>query len=94
MKLYEFEGKGLFGRAGIKIPSGKVVQSPEEAAGLTKQFGAVMAKAQVLRDDGARNTPSSPAKMKTNWPRPSVRCWAESSQAKPSKKCWSSGNST
>ena len=48
MKLYEFEGKGLFDRAGIKIPPGKVVKSPEESAGLTKQFGAVMAKAQVL----------------------------------------------
>jgi len=49
MRLYEFEGKRLFDRAGIKTPPGKVVVSPEEAAGLTKQFGAVMAKAQVMR---------------------------------------------
>ena len=49
MKLYEFEGKQLFDRAGIKTPFGKVVKTPEEAAGLTKQFGAVMAKAQVLQ---------------------------------------------
>ena len=32
MKLYEFEGKRLFDRAGIQIPPGKVVASPEEAA--------------------------------------------------------------
>jgi succinyl-CoA synthetase beta subunit len=49
VKLYEFEGKGLFDRAGIKVPPGKVVKTPEEAAGLTKQFGAVMVKAQVLQ---------------------------------------------
>jgi succinyl-CoA synthetase beta subunit len=49
MKLYEFEGKKLFDRVGIKTPPGKVVASPDEAGGLTKQFGPVMAKAQVLR---------------------------------------------
>ena len=48
MKLYEFEGKKLFERAKIKIPRGKVVTSAEEAAGLTKEYGSVMAKAQVL----------------------------------------------
>jgi succinyl-CoA synthetase beta subunit len=49
VKLYEFEGKRLFERAGIVVPSGKIVKTPEEAAGLTKQYGPVMAKAQVLR---------------------------------------------
>jgi succinyl-CoA synthetase beta subunit len=49
VRLYEFEGKQLFDRAGIKVPSGKLAKSPGEAAGLTKQFGAVMAKAQVLQ---------------------------------------------
>ena len=49
MKLFEFEGKKLFDRAGIKTPPGKVVASPAEAAGLVGQFGPVMAKAQVLR---------------------------------------------
>jgi succinyl-CoA synthetase beta subunit len=49
VKLFEFEGKGLFDRVGIKIPPGRVVKTPEEAAGLTRQFGAVMAKAQVLQ---------------------------------------------
>jgi succinyl-CoA synthetase beta subunit len=48
MKLYEFEGKKLFAQAGIPVPPGKVVASAEEAAGLTKDFGPVMAKAQVL----------------------------------------------
>jgi len=48
MKLYEFEGKSLFDRAGIPIPPGKVVASAEEAVGLTGQYGGVMAKAQVL----------------------------------------------
>jgi succinyl-CoA synthetase beta subunit len=54
MKLYEFEGKRLFGRAGIPIPQGKVVAAAEEAAGLTKQYGSVMAKAQVLWGRRAR----------------------------------------
>jgi succinyl-CoA synthetase beta subunit len=49
VKLYEFEGKGLYERAGISVPAGRVVKTPGEAAGLTKQFGAVMAKAQVLQ---------------------------------------------
>jgi succinyl-CoA synthetase beta subunit len=49
MKLYEFEGKRLFQRAGIEVPPGKVVASAAEAAGLVGQFGAVMAKAQVLQ---------------------------------------------
>jgi len=48
MKLYEFEGKRLFERAGIKVPRGKVVRSPEEAVGLTKELGSVMVKAQIL----------------------------------------------
>ena len=54
MKLYEFEGKRLFSRAGIAIPKGKVVASAEEAAGLTRQHGSVMAKAQVLWGRRAR----------------------------------------
>jgi succinyl-CoA synthetase beta subunit len=49
VKLYEFEGKQLFDRAGIPVPAGKVVKTPDEAAALTKQHGPVMAKAQVLQ---------------------------------------------
>ncbi len=54
MKLYESEGKGLLDRSGISVPRGKVVASAEEAAGLTKQYGSVMAKAQVLWGRRAR----------------------------------------
>jgi succinyl-CoA synthetase beta subunit len=49
VKLYEFEGKQLFDRADIAVPAGKVVKTPDEAAGLTKRWGPVMAKAQVLQ---------------------------------------------
>ncbi len=49
MRLYEFEGKQLFNRAGIKIPEGKVVASPHDAEGLATKYGGVMVKAQVLR---------------------------------------------
>ncbi|MCE5267382.1 MAG: acetate--CoA ligase family protein [Planctomycetaceae bacterium] len=48
MKLYEFEGKRLFQRAGIAIPPGKVVSSAAEARGLIAEYGDVMVKAQVL----------------------------------------------
>jgi len=48
MKLYEFEGKRLFDRAGIPTPPGKVVAAVEEARGLTDSYGSVMVKAQVL----------------------------------------------
>jgi len=54
MKLYEFEGKRLLDRAGIKVPDGKVVASAEEASGLAGQLGTVMAKAQVLWGRRAR----------------------------------------
>ena len=48
MKLYEFEGKRLFERAGIAVPRGRVVSSVEEARGAVSQYGSVVAKAQVL----------------------------------------------
>jgi succinyl-CoA synthetase beta subunit len=48
MKLHEFEGKRLFASAGIAVPRGRVVKSLGEAAGLTEQYGGVMAKAQIL----------------------------------------------
>ena len=80
VKLYEFEGKALFDRAGIKIPPGKVVKSPDEAAGLTKQFGAVMAKAQVLQGTTRQGTRHHPLRRRNaNWPTPSARSSAESS---------------
>lgn len=48
MKLYEFEGKGLFARAGIKVPRGQVVTSAEQARGLVGEYGSVVVKAQIL----------------------------------------------
>jgi len=48
MKLYEFEGKRLFERAGIKVPRGKVARSVEEAHGLIEEYRSVMVKAQTL----------------------------------------------
>ena len=48
MKLYEHEGKGLFARAGIRVPRGKVVASAEEAQGLIAEYGSVVVKAQTL----------------------------------------------
>ncbi|MEN6450661.1 MAG: ATP-grasp domain-containing protein [Thermoguttaceae bacterium] len=48
MKLYEFEGKRLFQRAGIPIPPGKIVASADEAKQLVAEYGSVMVKAQVL----------------------------------------------
>lgn len=49
MKLYEFEGKGLFTRAGIRVPRGRVVGSADEARGLADEYGSVVTKAQSLR---------------------------------------------
>jgi len=46
MKLFEFEGKELFGSAGILVPEGRVVESEDELKGLKLKF-PVMVKAQV-----------------------------------------------
>ena len=48
MKLYEFEGKGLFARAGIRVPRGAVASSSDEAAAAAAELGSVMVKAQTL----------------------------------------------
>ena len=45
MKLYEFQGKELFGEAGIPVPRGRLI-TKEEELGLV-EFPAVL-KAQVL----------------------------------------------
>ena len=54
-KLYEFEGKRLFARAGIQIPRGRVVGTIEETAGLIAEYGSVMVKAQTLWGKRARH---------------------------------------
>ena len=49
MRLYEFEGKGLFKKFNIPIPSGQVVRTPGEVeAALEKVLPPVVLKSQVL----------------------------------------------
>jgi succinyl-CoA synthetase beta subunit len=48
MKLYEYMGKDLFAGVGIAVPWGKVVGDPLEAAGVFKEIGPAVIKAQVL----------------------------------------------
>jgi succinyl-CoA synthetase beta subunit len=50
MKLYEFEGKTLFRKAGIPVPRGTVVATVEEARKAASTIGyPVVIKAQLLR---------------------------------------------
>ena len=50
MKLYEFEGKTLFQKAGIQVPKGTVVATVEEARKAASTIGyPVVIKAQLLR---------------------------------------------
>jgi succinyl-CoA synthetase beta subunit len=50
MKLYEFEGKTLFQKAGIPVPRGTVVATVEEARKAASTIGyPVVVKAQLLR---------------------------------------------
>ena len=50
MKLYEFEGKTLFQKAGIPVPRGTVVVTVEEARKAASTIGyPVVIKAQLLR---------------------------------------------
>ncbi|MDP2960388.1 MAG: acetate--CoA ligase family protein, partial [candidate division Zixibacteria bacterium] len=49
MRLYEFEAKKLFSKAGIPIPQGEVVKSPEEARLFAEKLGKpVVLKSQIL----------------------------------------------
>ena len=49
MRLYEFEGKGLFGKFKIPIPQGKVASTPDEAAKIAEEMNVpVVLKSQVL----------------------------------------------
>jgi succinyl-CoA synthetase beta subunit len=49
MRLYEFEGKGLFSKFKIPIPAGKVASSPDEAASIANEMNVpVVLKSQVL----------------------------------------------
>lgn len=49
MRLYEFEAKKLFSKAGIPIPRSELVKSPEQARSFAEKLGnPVVLKAQIL----------------------------------------------
>jgi succinyl-CoA synthetase beta subunit len=49
VRLYEFEAKKLFSKAGIPIPQGELLKSPEEAKSFAEKLGKpVVLKAQIL----------------------------------------------
>ncbi|HVP36591.1 MAG TPA: ATP-grasp domain-containing protein [Terriglobales bacterium] len=49
MRLYEFEAKKLFSKAGIPIPRSELVKSPEQARSFAEKLGKpVVLKAQIL----------------------------------------------
>jgi succinyl-CoA synthetase beta subunit len=47
VKLHEYQGKELFRAAGLPVPSGEVVTTPDEAAAVAERLGRVVIKAQV-----------------------------------------------
>ena len=47
MKLYEFQAKELFARAGIPTPRGRMVSNPDEAADAARELGRCVVKAQA-----------------------------------------------
>jgi succinyl-CoA synthetase beta subunit len=47
VKLYEFQAKELFARAGIPVPRGRMVSSPDEAAAAARELGRCVVKAQA-----------------------------------------------
>jgi succinyl-CoA synthetase beta subunit len=50
MKLFEYQAKELFREAGLTVPQGVVIASPEEAAAAAREIGfPCVVKAQVLR---------------------------------------------
>jgi len=47
VKLYEFQAKELFARAGIPTPRGRMVSNPDEAADAARELGRCVVKAQA-----------------------------------------------
>jgi succinyl-CoA synthetase beta subunit len=47
VKLYEFQAKELFARAGIPIPRGQMVSDPQGAASAARELGRCVVKAQA-----------------------------------------------
>ncbi len=48
MKLYEYEAKEIFSGHGIPVPRGNLAMSADEAGEISRKFGDVVIKAQVL----------------------------------------------
>lgn len=48
MKLYEYMAKDVLARAGIAVPRGRIVSTPQQAADACSELGPVAVKAQVL----------------------------------------------
>lgn len=49
MKMFEYMGKEIFSKYGLKVPKGRMVNNPEDAALIAKDIGgAVVIKSQVL----------------------------------------------
>jgi succinyl-CoA synthetase beta subunit len=49
MNLHEYQSKGIFGKYGIPVPSGKVAATPAEAKAIAQEMGGrVVVKSQVL----------------------------------------------
>jgi succinyl-CoA synthetase beta subunit len=47
VKLYEFQAKEVFARAGIPPPRGRMVSTPDDAADAARELGRCVVKAQV-----------------------------------------------
>jgi succinyl-CoA synthetase beta subunit len=47
MKLHEYQGKELFRRQGLPVPTGVVATSPAEVEVAARRLGRVVVKAQV-----------------------------------------------
>lgn len=54
MKLYEFEGKRLFSKVGIKVPASFLISSSNQISKIPKNFSQAVVKAQLLSGDRAR----------------------------------------
>ena len=53
MDLLEYQGKELFARHGLRVSSGRAVQSVEDAVSAAPEIGyPVVVKAQVVRHQG------------------------------------------
>lgn len=47
MKLHEYQGKELFRKVGLPVPTGEIATTPDQAAAIAERLGRVVIKAQV-----------------------------------------------